>query len=121
LGGEAKLGLFGLDSNSVTQIPRKAYCAVGKKKISTFFVIFFFFFRNGIVFSFQFRFFEFCYVSHLFKYFPFRFVPFLKKYRFLTPGINHKDIHVIDANAVIKKWFNFAQDRLSKRKSRNYS
>jgi hypothetical protein len=47
-GGQAKLGLFGLYSNCVTQIPRKKYCAAGKKKISTFFVIFFFF-RNGII------------------------------------------------------------------------
>jgi hypothetical protein len=92
--GQAKLGLFGLDSKSQKRILRR-----GQKKISTFFVIFFFS-ETEIFFRFSFvsmNFVTFLFVSHLVKYFPFRFVSFLKKIplipfrsdplRFLTPGL----------------------------------
>jgi hypothetical protein len=79
-GGQAKLGLFGLNSNSVTPSPRKEHCVAGKKKIP--FLLFFS--ETELFFRFSFFFLTsvtVLFVSHLLKYFSFRLVAFLKKYR----------------------------------------
>jgi hypothetical protein len=64
-GGQAKLGLFGLDSNSQKRI---------KKNFQHFML--FFFSETELFFRFSFvslNFDTFLFVSHLLKYFPFRF------------------------------------------------
>jgi hypothetical protein len=75
-GGQAKLGLFGLDSNSVTQILRK-YWAAGKKIFNIF--CYFFFSETEYFFRFSFvslNFVSFRSVSEKIRLIPFCSVPF---------------------------------------------